>query len=139
MIVLVARILYALIFIGSGSAGHWMQTEGTAAYAASRGVPGPKLLTRLSGIVILVGGLAVAFGVWIDVAAIVLALYSLVAALVVHHFWTDTDPAIRQTEMSMFMKNLALTGGGMAIFALAATAGQEMGRTITTPLISLNW
>lgn len=139
VIVLIARILYAMIFIGSGSAGHMMQTEGTAAYAESRGVPSSKALTQVSGILIFLGGLGVILGVWMDIAALGLALYSLITGFVVHHFWTDDDPQMQQTEMTMFMKNLALTGGGLALFALASTAGAELGLTLTEPVFSLNW
>jgi uncharacterized membrane protein YphA (DoxX/SURF4 family) len=139
VIVLIARILYAMIFIGSGSAGHMMQTEGTAGYAESRGVPNSKLLTQVSGVLIFLGGLAVVLGVWIDIAALGLATYSLITGIMVHHFWTDTDPEVQQTEMSMFMKNLAIAGGGLAIFSLAATAGAELGLTLTGPVFKLNW
>jgi len=139
VVVLIARILYAMIFIGSGSAGHMMQTEGTAAYAESRGVPNSRLLTQLSGVLIFLGGLAIVLGVWIDIAALGLAVYSLITGIMVHHFWTDSDPEVQQMEMSMFMKNLAITGGGLAIFALAATAGSELGLTLTGPIFSLNW
>jgi uncharacterized membrane protein YphA (DoxX/SURF4 family) len=139
VIVLIARIMYAMIFIGSGSAGHMMQTEGTAAYAESRGIPNSRLLTQVSGVVIFLGGLAIALGAWLDIAALGMAVYSLIAGVMVHHFWTDDDPVVRQMEMSMFMKNLAIAGGGLAIFALAATAGVELGLTVTGPVVSLNW
>lgn len=59
VVILVGRIPFSIIFIGAGWAGHIMQTEGTAAYAESRGVPNSKMLTRISGIGIMLGGLAV--------------------------------------------------------------------------------
>ena len=138
VVVLIARILYAMIFVGSGSAGHMMQTEGTAAYAESRGVPNSRILTLLSGLLIFVGGLAVILGIWADLAALGLAAYSLITGVIVHHFWTDEDPMVQQTEMTMFMKNLAIAGGGLILFALVATAGSELGLTITGPVFDLN-
>jgi uncharacterized membrane protein YphA (DoxX/SURF4 family) len=139
VVILIARILYAMIFIGSGSAGHLMQTEGTAGYAESRGVPNSKILTQLSGVVIFVGGLGVILGIWADLAALGLAAYSLIAGIMVHHFWTDEDAMTQQVEMSMFMKNLSIAGGGLALFGFLAATGDAVGLMITDPLFDLDF
>jgi len=139
IVILIGRALYALIFIGSGSAGHLMQTEGTAGYAESRGVPNSQVLTQLSGVLIFVGGLAVILGIWADLAALGLAAYSLIAAIMVHHFWTDGDPMTRRVEMSMFMKNLSMAGGGLLLFGFLAATGDAAGLAITEPLFNLDF
>ena len=139
VVILIGRILYALIFIGSGSAGHLMQTEGTAGYAESRGVPSSKLLTQLSGVLIFAGGLGVILGIWADLAALGLVAYSLIAAFMVHHFWTDEDPMTQQVEMSMFMKNLSMAGGGLILFGFLAATGDGAGLMITDPLFDLDF
>lgn len=138
-VILLGRILYALIFIGSGSAGHLMQTEGTAAYAEMRGVPNSRVLTLLSGIAIFVGGLAVILGVWADLAALGLALYSLIAAFLVHHFWNDQDEMMKQSEMSQFMKNLAMAGGGLILAGFLAATGDAAGYMLTDPLFDVDY
>jgi len=122
VVILIGRILLSMIFVGSGSAGHMMQTEGTASYAESRGVPNSKLLTQISGILIFAAGLGVIFGVWADLAALGMAAYSLIVAFWVHHFWTDEDPMVQQSEMSMFMKNLSIAGGFLMIVSLGGGA-----------------
>ncbi|MBT8201610.1 MAG: DoxX family protein [Acidimicrobiia bacterium] len=116
VVILIGRILLSMIFIGSGSAGHLMSSDETAAYAESRGVPNAKLLTQLSGIGMLAAGIGVAFGIWADLAVLGIVGYSLIAAFMVHHFWTDDDPMVQQAEMSGFMKNLAIAGGGLILF-----------------------
>jgi uncharacterized membrane protein YphA (DoxX/SURF4 family) len=136
-VILIGRILYALIFVGSGFAGHLGQTEATAGYAEMRGVPNSKLLTQISGVLIAAGGLGVMLGVWADLAALGLAAYSLIGAFMVHHFWTDEDPMMQQVEMSMFMKNLSIAGGGILLFALIAINGSEAGLSITGPLFDI--
>ncbi len=135
IVILIGRILYAAIFIGSGIMGHLMQTEGTAGYAESRGVPNAKLLTQISGVLIALGGIAVILGIYLDLAALGLVAYTLIAAFMVHHFWTDQDPMAQQMEMTQFMKNLAIAGGGLILFALASLGeGGAVDFTLTDPL-----
>ena len=137
LLILVGRILYALIFVGSGFGGHLAQTDATAGYGQMRGLPNAKLLTQVSGVLIAAGGLGVALGIWGDLAALGLALFSLIAAFMVHHFWTDEDEMTKTMEMSMFMKNLALVGGGIALFALFGLLGDDIGFSITGPIFEL--
>ncbi len=129
-----ARILFSLIFLGAGI-GHLAQPGATAGYAASRGVPAAGLLARISGVLIAAGGLGVILGVWMDLAALGLALYVLLAAFMVHHFWSDEEP-VRTTEMSMFMKNVSLAGAALLIFALSAS-GVDMGWELGARLFDL--
>jgi len=126
VLLLIGRILFSLIFLASGVAGHLMATDDTAGYAESRGVPNPRLLVQISGVLIALGGLGVIFGVWMDLAALGLLAYALIAAFMVHHFWTDTDDMTKNMEMSLFMKNISMAGGGLVIFVLSG-AGVPMG------------
>lgn len=128
------RILFSLIFVGAGI-GHLAQGKVSAEYAASRGVPGAGWLTRVSGVLILAGGIGVILGVWMDLAALGLAVYVLLVAFMVHHFWSDSEPG-RTTEMAMFMKNFSIAGAGPVIFALSA-GGVDMGWELGSRLFSL--
>lgn len=120
VLILIGRILYGLIFVGSGI-GHLTQTAATAGYAESRGMKNPGVLIQLSGILILAGGLGVILGIWADLAALGLAFYTLVSAFLIHHFWTDTDQMTKTMEMTGFMKNLAIVGGGLILYSLLVT------------------
>jgi hypothetical protein len=40
------------------------------------------------------------------------------AAVIFHNFWTETDATAKQNEMTAFMKDLALAGAALIIFAL---------------------
>jgi uncharacterized membrane protein YphA (DoxX/SURF4 family) len=136
-VVLVGRILFALVFIGSGINGHLMQADATAGYGASRGLKSSRLMVQISGVLIAAGGVGVALGIWADLAALGLAAYSLVAAFMIHHFWTDEGDA-QVMEMTNFMKNLALAGAGLVIFAAIGVFGEALGFTITGPLFDLS-
>ena len=133
-LVLIGRILFSLIFIGAGI-GHLADAKGSGEYVKSRGAPAGELVVRVSGVLMVAGGLGVIFGVWMDLAALGLAVYCLLAAFMVHHFWTD-EPGDQPTEVAMFMKNVSMAGAGLMIFALSA-GGAAMGWQLGSPLFDL--
>ena len=135
VVILIGRILYGIIFVSSGIMGHLMDADSVSGYAQSRGMKEPKLMVQASGVLMAAGGLGVILGIWGDLAALGLAVYCLVSAVAVHGFWKDEDPTMKQMEMTMFMKNLALVGGGLILFALMSLdAGANVDFTITDPL-----
>ena len=109
---LVGRILYALIFILSG-VGHFAALEATSQYAGSAGVPMPEVAAIVSGIMILLGGLSIALGYKVKWGAILLVAFLIPAAFMMHNFWSIDDPMMAQTQMAMFMKNIALAGAAL--------------------------
>lgn len=133
IVFLVARILFVLIFISSGLA-HFAQRKAMQEYAAAVGAPAPGLGVPLSGLMILVGGVMVLLGIWGDLGALLLFLFVLPVALVMHAFWKQEDPQMRQTEQVMFLKNVSLAGGALAFFWLFVEYGDELPLTITGPL-----
>lgn len=116
---LIGRILFSLIFIGSGISGHLMQLEGSTEYATHKKVPSPRNMVIFTGVAMLAGGVAIVLGIWMDLAALGIAAFLLAAALLMHRFWEETDPQMKQTEMAQFMKNLALVGGALILVAVS--------------------
>ena len=133
-LLIIGRILFSLIFIGAGI-GHLAKPKETAAYAEVRGMPAAEWRVRISGVLIAAGGLGVILGVWMDLAALGLTVYVLIAAFLIHHFWSDEEPT-RTTEMAMFMKNLAIAGAGLIIFAMSAT-GADVGWELRSSAFNL--
>jgi putative oxidoreductase len=127
---LAARLLFAMLFIGSGVA-HIAQADAMTQYAQAKGVPQARLATAVSGVWIVIGGLSVALGLWGDNGALMLVVFLVPATFVMTNFWAVDDPMAKQTEQVMFMKNIALCGGGLAIFVMFATLGDTLGLTIT--------
>jgi putative oxidoreductase len=121
IVLLLGRILFSLVFIGSGI-GHLTQTEGSAQYAAYKKVPSPKLMVQLSGVAMLAGGLAVVLGILMDLAGLCLAILVLAMAFMMHRFWEETDPQTKQVEMAGFMKNVSIAGAGLIIAAIGFAA-----------------
>lgn len=102
------RLSFCALFIMSAVL-HFMAP--TIEYARSQGVPSPQLLVPLSSAIALAGALSVLFGYRARIGALLLLLFLVPVTLVMHDFWNITDPAMRQTQMSSFLKNLALMGG----------------------------
>ncbi|GAB3163170.1 hypothetical protein GCM10027059_17140 [Myceligenerans halotolerans] len=133
VVLLIARVLFAALFLGSGIA-HLTETGAMAGYAASRGVPMAKAATRTTGVLILLGGLSVLLGIWGDLGALLLVVFLLSTAFLMHGFWRETDPTAKQMEMIQFNKDVALAGAALAFLWVFV---QEPGLTLTGPLFSL--
>ena len=131
----IGRILFALVFLGSAVA-HLTDKGEMAGYAESRGVKPGRPAVLVSGVVILVGAVLVVLGLWIDVGAILLGLFTLSTAVLMHNFWTEKKSQARQTEMIQFMKDLALTGAAVILLYLAWSLDGGGGLTITGPLFN---
>ncbi|MFS1523182.1 DoxX family protein [Microbulbifer sp. 2304DJ12-6] len=107
---LIGRVLLSLLFIiaGWGKLGEYAMTE---EFMVSMGLP--ALLLPLVILVELAGGLSVLLGFFTRFSAILLFLFCLVSAGMVHFVPDDSG------EMTSFMKNLSIAGG----FLLLACAG----------------
>jgi uncharacterized membrane protein YphA (DoxX/SURF4 family) len=137
VIVLIGRVLFVAIFLASGFA-HLGQARNMSGYVESKGVPNALLAVQVSGVQMLVGGLMVLLGIWMDLGFLILAAFLVPAALLIHPFWKSTDPAEMNVERAQFMKNISLTGACLALFALVAYLGPDLGLTITEPLFDLS-
>lgn len=134
VIFLIGRILYAVLFLSSGPTVH-MQKQGVE-YARGYGAPAPELMVPLSGAVITVGALMVAFGVWADLGALLLAAFALAVAPIMHAFWKEQDPQMKAGQQAQFMKNIALAGAGLILFYTYNQLQGGAGLSITDPLFS---
>ena len=112
---LIGRILIGAIFIVSGIA-KLTDTAGTAGYMDMVGIPYAHQLAIVAGIAELLGGVALVFGFLTRLAALGLILFMIPTTLLFHAFW-NMEGAEAKTQMVNFMKNLAIIGGLMTVFA----------------------
>lgn len=112
---LIGRILIAAIFIVSGIA-KLVDTEGTAGYMISAGIPYAHSLAIVAGITEVLGGVALVFGFLTRLAALGLVIQLVITTLLFHAFWSF-DGAEAKAQMVNFMKNLAIIGGLLTVFA----------------------
>jgi putative oxidoreductase len=108
----VGRLLFAAIFIFAAF-GHFSKAE--IDMAAAAGVPFAGLVVPFSGIMALVGGLSILVGYHACLGALVVVAFLVPVTLMMHKFWTVTDPMMKMIDMVMFMKNTALIGAALLI------------------------
>jgi putative oxidoreductase len=129
-VLLVGRILFAAIFIWSGLGFHLAGRQMAVGYARAKGAPLPELTVPLTGVAIAVAGVLIVIGLWVDLAALVIAAFLFTTAYFMHAFWKVDDPQEKQVEQVQFMKDVALAGAALALFALFQQFGAEIGLTI---------
>ncbi|MFW6691952.1 DoxX family protein [Streptomyces sp. MAR4 CNX-425] len=136
VLVLIGRILFVPLFLSS-AVGHLTQTKQMGQYAAAKGVPAAEPATAGSGVLMIAGGLSVLLGVWADLGALLLVVFLVPTAVLMHAFWKEEDPQSKQMEMISFNKDISLAGAALMLFALFSHTGDDLGLTITGPLFDI--
>jgi putative oxidoreductase len=111
-VVVLGRFLFTLIFLMAGANHFNKQTIG---YAASQGVPLAAIAVPLSGVLAIAGGLSILLGYRAKLGAWLIVLFLVPVSLMMHKFWTVTDPMMAQLQMVLFMKNVSMLGGALLI------------------------
>ena len=115
---LAGRVLFVALFLPAGI-GKLTGFEGTVGYIGSVGLPLPTLGAVLALVVEIVGSLALLAGFGTRIAAIVLALFTLVASFFFHNYWgAPADQAF--VQQLLFFKNIAVVGGLLTLAAHGA-------------------
>lgn len=118
-----ARAMLAVVFIMAGFNKIGAGYAGTQAYMESVGLPG-LVLPAVIALEIL-GGIAILIGFQARIAALLLAGFTLLAAVIFHSDFSQ------QMQMILFMKNIGLAGG------LLILAAQGPGNWAFNPALKL--
>ena len=117
VVFVIGRILFALMFVRSGI-GHFQARDVMVGYGKAKNLPAPEIAVPISGLVIIVGGLMVALGLWADIGALLLIIFLIPTAFIMHSYWKETDPQAVAQESIQFFKDISLLGGAIIIFWL---------------------
>jgi len=112
------RVLLAALFLPAGIS-KLTGFEGTVGYIASVGLPLPAVGAVLALLVEIVGSVALIAGFGTRIAALVLALFTLVASFFFHAFWAVPADQAFMVQL-LFFKNVAVVGGLLALAANGA-------------------
>jgi putative oxidoreductase len=114
---MIGRLLFGGFFLYSGI-NHLRNHKAMAPYAESKGVPAPELAVNLSAIPLMLGGASILLGVKPKFGALAILGFLAGVSPVMHDFWRNEDPGERRTNEVMFMKNMALAGGALALMGV---------------------
>ena len=109
------RVLLAVLFVMSGIS-KLTDPAGTIGYIQSAGLPLPNIAYGIALTVELLGGILLIVGYRTRLVALILAVFTVAAAIGFHAHFAD------QNQMIHFMKNIAITGGLLQIVAFGAGA-----------------
>ncbi len=112
---LAGRILIAILFLMAAYA-KFKGLGGTTGYFTKLGVPAPSVFAPLVATAELAMGVLMLVGYQTRCAALAVAAFVVVAALIAHTNFADGN------QLNHFTKNLAIAGGALAFFVAGAGA-----------------
>jgi putative oxidoreductase len=119
----VARVLMAALFLIAGLR-KLFAWKATVAYFAAIGLPASDVVAALVTLLEVGGGLALIVGWRLKPLSIILAVYTVATAFVGHRFWI-AEPAQFSGQLNNFLKNLAIAGGFLLLFAQARSSSRK--------------
>jgi len=112
---LICRILIGLLFVMAAYA-KFKGLAGTTGYMTKLGVPAPSVMAPIVAAFELLAGVLVIVGFKTRLAALAIAIFVVIAALLAHTNFAD------QNQLNHFLKNVAIAGGCLALFVSGAGA-----------------
>ncbi len=114
---LIGRIILGVYYLFN-AVNHFMKLNMMSGYAASKGVPAPKLAVGGSGVLLLLAGLSILLGYQPYIGAILIVVFLVPVAFMMHNFWTISDPQAKMGEMVNFLKDIALAVSALMFLAI---------------------
>lgn len=117
LLFLAGRLILGAYFL-TAAWSHVSNAKMMIGYAASKGVPAPALAVYGSGALLLAGSLSLLTGLYTPIGLALLALFFIGVTPAMHAFWKVADPMQKMGEQVNFMKNAALLGALLALYAV---------------------
>lgn len=115
---LLGRVLFGGYFMLAGL-NHFIHLKMMSGYAASKKVPMPVAAVIFTGLLLFLGGLWIATGMYVEVGVAELALFFVGVTPVMHDFWNDKDPMVKMNNRVNFQKNVALLGAALMLLQIS--------------------
>lgn len=117
IVFLIGRIVLSVYYLFN-AANHFMQLDMMTGYASSKGVPAPRLAVAGSGAILGLGGLSILLGYQPYIGAILIVIFLVPVAFMMHNFWAVGDQQMKMVEMTNFVKNIALAASALMFLAI---------------------
>jgi putative oxidoreductase len=118
-VIFVARIALAVLFLWAGVM-KLLGYAGFVGYLHSKGVPFVQIAAPIATAVEVLGALLLIIGFKVRPLALILAVYTVAAAVLGHDFWNVVDPALQRDMVIHFWKNIGIAGGFLLLFVTGA-------------------
>jgi putative oxidoreductase len=119
LIILIARLALSVLFLWSGV----MKLLGYSAfvgYMQAKGVPFVPVAAALATAIEVIGGIFLILGFLIRPLGLVMALYTILTAVLGHDFWNVTNAALQHDMVIHFWKNVGIAGGFLLLMVTGA-------------------
>ena len=113
---LVGRLLVAAMCLLMG-ANHFVHLPELIDYGEARRAPLPLLTVPVTGLALVAGSVSIGLGVYPTAGVLLVVVFLLLAALLVHRPLPSDDARTGQQEVLNMMRNLALAGAVLALLA----------------------
>ena len=123
---LIGRLLIVALFLPAGL-GKISGFEGTLGYFASLGIPVPVFALVVTIVIEVIGSIALLVGFHTRLVAIVMAIFTLLAAVTGHAYWAAPADAAFIAQL-LFFKNIAVMGGLLVLASAGAGSFSIDGR-----------
>jgi putative oxidoreductase len=117
--VLLGRLAIAALFLPSGF-GKLVGFTGFAAMLATKGLPVPEAWAAVGVLCEFGATLLVLVGFQMRVAALAIAAFTVMAAILGHPYWSFPDAAVAAANRTQFFKDIAIAGGLLFLYVTGA-------------------
>ncbi len=120
-VIFVARIALAVLFLWNGVV-KVLGYHGFVGILHAKGIPFAEIGAPVATAIEVIGGLLLVIGFLIRPLAIVMAVYTIIVAVLGHDFWNMVDPAMQRDMVVQFWKSVGISGGFLLLFVTGAGA-----------------
>lgn len=106
---------------------------GMSGYAAFKGVPMPGLAVIVGALLLIIGGVSLLTGYRPTLGIGALILFLLPVTMLMHNYWTISDPQMRVIEQGLWMRNMALAGAALCFLAIPRPWRWSMDHLLAQP------
>lgn len=111
------RLLVGLFYLYAGI-NNFVHLEERIHYATFKGVPLPLLAIIVASSLLVIGGLSILTGYRPEIGITTIVLFLVPVTLMMHNFWTISDPQMQEIEWHAFLGNMALASSALFFLAI---------------------
>lgn len=118
---LLGRVILGIYWLETAY-NHLFKSAGLIGYTQSKGIAKAstaKLAVFGTGILALIGGLTIILGIRPHYGIACLIIFLVGVSWKMHAYWNETEPMAKMNDRIQFMKNMALIGALLMMYAIS--------------------